>query len=125
MNGNLEPELVVLFPYSNTVEVHLNTGDANYVKSVSLPIKSPFHVALDDVNDDGHVDIILTGANLEFALGISFNTGDGMFSEQAVYKTSGSVQTLATGDIDGNGQPDIVFTTKQGIEILLSDCSEA
>ena len=60
MNGDLKPDLVVLFPYSHTVEVHLNTGDANYVKSVSLSMKSPFHVALGDVNDDGHVDIILT-----------------------------------------------------------------
>jgi hypothetical protein len=72
-----------------------------------------------DLNNDGNLDIV-TG---EDDISISLGNGDGSFQSPVYYNAASNPRSVAVGDFDGNGSPDLaVANTGSGnISILLGD----
>ncbi len=79
-------------------------------------------VAVADFNGDGKDDIAAvtsaTGAN---GVEVLFGNGDGTFQPAIFYATTGSPGTsMAAGDFNADGAPDLAVVTGVGIEVLMN-----
>jgi hypothetical protein len=101
--------------------------------SVSLPTYSKtltlepgkewrFNPLLVDINGDGHLDLVATARLATPALHIWLGDGKGSFVPVKSTWTNIGYGALATGDINGDGLPDIVMASHfGGVQTLLSD----
>jgi hypothetical protein len=64
-----------------------------------------FSLAVGDLRQDGHRDIVAAGNGLSVLLG----NGDGTFQAPVTYLTAGTI-SMALADFNGDGVPDIVAT---------------
>ena len=121
LNGDGRPDLVVTNsnqPGSNggTVGVLINTGNANgdFVAQVTYTAGTvPTAVALADFNGDGKPDLVVTdevlsGGPLTGAVDVFINSGSGTFAGFASYAAGSEPDSVATGDFNRDGRPDIV-----------------
>jgi hypothetical protein len=68
-----------------------------------------------DVNGDGHPDLVVSSANVEFSLGdekirVLLGNGDGSFQTIANPDTGVYLSSVAVADVNGDGKPDLVLT---------------
>jgi len=81
-----------------------------------------FNPLLIDINGDGHLDLVATARLVQPALHVWFGDGKGAFTPQKPTWTDIGYGALATGDINGDGFPDIVAASHFGrVQTLLSD----
>jgi hypothetical protein len=81
-----------------------------------------FHPLLIDLNGDGHLDLVATARLAKPSLHIWLGDGKGAFTPMTPTWTSIGYGALATGDINGDGFPDIVVASHFGpVQTLLSD----
>jgi len=81
-----------------------------------------FHPLVVDLNRDGHLDLVATARLVKNALHIWVGDGQGTFTPRAPTWTDIGYAALATGDINGDGFPDIVAASHFGaVQTLLSD----
>jgi len=81
-----------------------------------------FQPLLVDLNGDGHLDLVATARLADPALHIWLGDGKGGFNPIAPTWTDIGYAGLATGDINGDGFPDIVVASHfGGVQTLLSD----
>ena len=96
-------------------KIYRNNGNNNFSEQTSIPLEgvSNSSVAWGDYNNDGYLDILLTGENAS-GLAVSKiyrNNGNGTFSEQTLISLTGvSSSSAAWGDYDNDGYLDIVLT---------------
>src|SRR5438105_5310652 len=75
-----------------------------------------------DLNRDGHLDLVATARLVTPALHMWLGDGKGAFTPIAPTWTDIGYAALATGDINGDGFPDIVAASHFGaVQTLLSD----
>jgi len=86
----------------------------------------PDAVAVADVNGDGHPDLVvangcLTSTNCTYSgVSVLLGNGDGTFQTAVTYTTGQSDATsIAVGDFNGDGHPDIVVANDSGLSVLL------
>jgi hypothetical protein len=121
-NGNLD--LVIPMFNGQAVAVLTGNGDGTFQPEVDVPLPSgyPTAVTLADLNKDKNLDLAVTvyyvsGTGLYVALG----NGDGTFQTPAPYATSlqdpnydSPYSTfISSTDIDGDGNPDLVYTNSE------------
>jgi hypothetical protein len=92
------------------VNVSLGPYSNNGASSVLLPLGIVALHAV-DVNDDGRVDLVLTGSTTTVLL----NDGAGNLTVGRSYATPGSYYSA---QVNGNGKTDLVFTTTRGFYTL-------
>jgi len=119
-NGQLD--LAVANPGSNTVSVLLGNGDGTFQNRVDLPVgDTPVSVVAADLGN-GQVDLVV--ANHDSSdVSVLLGNGDGTFqpaqNSDVKFRAFGLDShplTLAVGDFNGDGQPDILINQFVGFD---------
>lgn len=128
--ADLRPEPgseIVLF--ANSAVFSLSTGQEGYAGNLKLltqweliastpDLKTTRYIAIEDINKDGHADLLLPGAD---GYGLFLGSGNEEFELQAVYDTRGSEALLnATGDGGRGFSASAQITAEEGIVFDLS-----
>jgi hypothetical protein len=111
-----------------TEAVHslLNNGDGTFRTVWALATDHPAHLLLVDLDGDGRADLVSAKfpwsvpSTFQPQLDISFGNGDGTFAGTKSYPLSEASSLLDSGDVNGDGLPDLVLATSQGFSIFLN-----
>ena len=132
-DGDGKPELAVTLESTVASEtpfvlaaVKFGSGAASYTVA-TYPLDAVVNaVVSNDFNGDGRLDIAI--ANQDFSgVTLLFNDTQGRFTRKTGYFIGPSLATLATGDLNRDGQPDLLVThgSTSGLSVLLSACTAA
>lgn len=99
--------------------IRLGEGDFTFPRSRLIPLDS-YVVELDlsDLNGDGILDIAVASADFRVPEGpihIALGRHFGMFDEVRTYTLDTNPTSIASGDFDEDGKPDLVTTEASGI----------
>jgi len=120
IDGDGKLDLAVTNYTDNTVSIFKNTSNPGAIYAGSLAARvdfatgaNPYSVILSDFNLDSWLDMVVTNRtdNTITAFrntAISGSVSPGTFMEKATYSTGGRPNDAAVGDIDGDGNPDLV-----------------
>jgi hypothetical protein len=116
-NGDGKPEIVEVNIADNTVSVYANNstvGNLAFAARMNLTPGSsdvPYAVVVSDIDGDGMADIATADAGSN-SISVFHNTGSPggalSFAAYADFSVGGTPESIAAGDIDGDGKPDIV-----------------
>ena len=119
INGDGRPDIVVTNTGDNTVSVLLNTTPtgpsvASFAPHQDFPTPiEPGSVALGDINGDGLTDIVVASIYNPMVSVLLNTTPTGSnvarFAPRQDFSVNGQASTLALGDLNGDGRPDIIF----------------
>ena len=123
-NGDKKPDLAVANQTDGTISIFFGNGDGTFTAQTA-PVtvgKTPFAILASDMNGDGKPDLLVLNGTIDSnaSLSLLINPGTGSFGP-ASDLLGGSLDTMAVGDINHDGIPDIVVTlyTTDQIGILL------
>ncbi len=122
VNGDGIPDLVVANLYSSAVSVLLGNGNGTFQAQQTFAAgKYPSSVMLSDVNGDGKSDIIVANkwnnALRDGTVSVLLGNGNGTFQVPQTFATGAFPGSVAVGDFNGDGKPDLVVVNLRG-EIL-------
>jgi len=124
-NGDGKIDLVTASAY-DTVSILLGNGDGSFQPHVDYgtgPLSEPFSVAVGDFNSDGKLDLVTANFANFFGGSVSvlLGKGDGTFQNYVQYATGGLPTSVAVGDFNRDGTPDLAVGFEQGttVSVLL------
>jgi hypothetical protein len=125
LDGDLAPDVAVVNERDDTVSILLNKGDGSFKKRRDLPTgHRPYVVGIGDLDGDGKQDLAIGDAGPVNGLTVSvlLNTGDGNFANRRAYRVPRAPISLAIGDVNGDGHPDVVTGNhlRLSISVLLN-----
>ena len=113
VNGDGEPDVATTSLDDDTVLVSINRGDGRLTPGVLyMTAKNPWDVAIGDLNGDGSVDLATANTNGPFggsasSVSVFINKGNGSFDDRVDYRTGRRPVSVAIGDLNGDGNPDL------------------
>ena len=121
LNGDHILDVVTLSPLDSSIYVSLGVGDGTFQPSTTYAAGNPSGVGatamvLADLNGDGKLDLAINN-QLSYTSGVGTlsvysGSGDGTFRTAVQYDPAALEDTaLAVGDFNGDGFPDLIFTT--------------
>ena len=131
-NGDGKPDFVVADRYDNSTSILLNTTPSaaaplSFAPQVSFSAGAgPFSVAIGDFNGDGKPDIAIDNSEGQSISVLLNKTAQGSatpsIGSQATFSISGYSTSVAVGDINGDGKPDLVAVNNSGnsVSVLLN-----
>jgi hypothetical protein len=125
LDGDGDPELCVATVQPDNVVVLWNSeDDALSVSTVTLGINDPPHGAcMADLDGDGSLDVATSNGG-RGNLSIILNNGTGTLAVRSRGVPGGYVNTLAAGDLDGDGDADLVavdHNARNRVQVVLND----
>src|SRR5439155_267911 len=132
-NGDGKPDLAVVnsigdngaaFPASN-VAVLLGKGDGSFHAAVNYDAgANPSSAVVGDFNGDGKSDLAVAnnGSFPETTVAVLLGNGDGTLQNAISYVAGWIPQSLAVGDFNADGKPDLaVATFENGVSVLFGN----
>lgn len=114
--------LSVLF---DDFQVYLGTGQGAFAPVLvspgapgAFPPWEPAHLALGDLNGDGHIDAAGTMAG---QLLIALGTGTGLFAPAEEFIAVSNASQVRSADVDGDGSLDLVVGSPDTITVLVNE----
>jgi subtilisin family serine protease len=94
---------------SNDLWIYFGNGDdtAQLPKIIRLTGAAPVQVVAADLRKIGVLDLIVAEADSQ-TIGVLLGNGDGTFQPEVTYFVQGPPLSLAVGDVNGDGKPDVV-----------------
>jgi PKD repeat protein len=131
LNGDGHPDLVAgnqvsAGPGLWTVSVLLGNGTGSFGAKTDYPTgRSPVAVVIGDLDIDGKVDIATAGMGAGPASAVSVlpGNGDGSFGTRTHYGVAQGPVSLAMGELNGDGRPDLVtsnYQTSGTVSVLIN-----
>jgi hypothetical protein len=132
-NGDGKLDLAVAWDLVYTaayVTVLLGNGDGTFQTAVSYPVgANPSSVAVGDFNGDGKLDLAVANSNLNgianessTSVSVLLGNGDGTFQTAVNYPAGTNPISVAVGDFNGDGKPDLVVANAYGgVTVLLGN----
>ena len=121
--GDLDGDRVndVVAPRSDRGAVALfrGQGGGKFASAVEVSVQSPGALSLVDVDKDGDLDILVLDG--QGSIDVLENSGDGSVAAPAPVSAAGvGLQAFASGDLDGDGFPDLAAIDASRLLVLYS-----
>ncbi|MCX6339680.1 MAG: VCBS repeat-containing protein [Candidatus Aureabacteria bacterium] len=113
LNGDGNLDLAVVNYGDESISVLRGNGDGTFGFAVDHPAgPRPSSVVLSDFNGDGNPDIAMDNgsnyADWPQDVTVLLNSGSGVFAPGVGYYGGCQIESLASGDLNGDGKPDLV-----------------
>ncbi|RLE41413.1 hypothetical protein DRJ19_05910, partial [Candidatus Woesearchaeota archaeon] len=100
-------DLDILVCLVSSLEIYLNKGNWNFIKSQTIPTSYSKDIAIGDIDNDGDLDIVI--ANSENSPNkVLRNDGTGNFIDTGQSLGSSYTYSVTLGDIDKDGDLDLI-----------------
>ncbi|OFY62038.1 MAG: hypothetical protein A2Y71_04960, partial [Bacteroidetes bacterium RBG_13_42_15] len=136
IDGDGKQDLIISNQGSNTISIFRNTSTSGSIFGSSLESKVdltagmyPKGIAVGDIDGNGKPDIIVANYASN-SVSVFRNTstpgsiGAGSFAARVDFPTGTNPYSVAIGDIDGDGRPDISVTNdvSNSVSVLINNC---
>ena len=111
----------------NTVSVLVNQGDGSFQSKLDYRTGAdPNSVAIGDLNGDAKRDLATANWSDDGSSTVSvlLNRGDGSFEPKVDYRTQSGADSVAMGDLNGDGTPDLAIANFGGTVAVLLNTSD-
>ena len=122
--------------YADLAVANATTGDVSILLSDTFngfqaPVNlsfggAPRAVVVGDFNGDGSLDVAT--ANTNGTIGVRFGAGNGTFGDVLTFGAGTNTYSVASGDFDRDGKPDLVAvnnaTSTSNVSVLINSCTD-
>jgi hypothetical protein len=120
-------DIVVSYSSGKCVSVLLGNGDGTFgaATNFSLPVNTSTAVsgvmAVADLNHDGKLDVVVADEASTNSITVFLGNGDGSLTLKTNYNLGFGATTVAIGDLNGDGIPDLVVGAGSSVYVMLGN----